>query len=75
MKNKKKYSEIIKEIARREGVSVEDVYRDLERAISVGFTNPDPEVQKQWAKIAPDGKMPSPERAIEILSKMSRRKL
>ena len=75
MKNKKKYSEIIKEIARREGVSVEHINEEIERAITVGFMNPDPEVRKYWAKIAPDGKIPSPEKAIEILTKMSKMKM
>ena len=75
MKGKKKYSEIIQEIARREGVSAEHINEEIEKAISVGFTNPDPEVQKQWAKIAPDGKVPSLEKAIEILTKISKMKL
>ena len=47
MKGKKKYSEIIKEIARREGVSEEHINEEIERALEAGFTNPDPEVRKQ----------------------------
>ena len=66
---KRKYSKIIKQIAKKEGVSPEVVYEEMQKAISEGYFNPDPEVQKYWRKIAPDGNMPTPEKVIEYCSK------
>ena len=66
---KRKYSKAIKKIARQEGVSEDYVYAEMQKAIAEGFNNPDPAVQEHWKKIAPDGKIPSPEKVIEILSK------
>jgi len=64
-----KYSKAIKKIAKQEGVSPEQVYEEMQKAISEGYFDPDPEVQAYWRVIAPDGVMPSPEKVIEILSK------
>ena len=66
---KRKYSKAIKKIAKQEGVSAGVVYSEMQKAISEGYYNPDPEVQEYWRKIDPDGKMPLPEKVIEILSK------
>jgi len=65
---KRKYSKVIKEVAKQNGVSPESVYYEMSEAIKTGYNNPDPLVQEQWRKIAPDGKMPSPEKVIEILA-------
>ena len=65
---KRKYSKAIKKIAKQEGVSPEVVYSEMQKAISEGYNNPDPEIQKYWRMIDPDGKMPPPEKVIEILS-------
>ena len=66
---KRKYSRAIEKIAEREGISVESVYAEMQKAIEAGYSNPDPVIQEYWKKIAPDGKMPTPEQVIEILSK------
>jgi transposase-like protein len=39
---KRKYSRTIRKIARREGVSPEVVYAELQQAIEAGRNNPDP---------------------------------
>jgi len=65
---KRKYSKIIKTIAKNKGVSPEFVYEEMQKAISEGYFNPAPEIQKHWREIAPDGNMPSPEKVIERLS-------
>lgn len=64
---KRKYSAIIKIIARQEGVSPEYVYSQMQKAIEAGYNNPDPDVQDIWRAISPDG-VPSPERLIGMLS-------
>jgi len=65
---KQKYGKAIKKIARQEGVSPELVYKEIQWAIEDGYNNPDPAIQAYWRKIIPDGKMPPPEKLIEILA-------
>jgi hypothetical protein len=65
---KRKYSKIIKKIAREKGISPELVYKEMQWAIEDGYNNTDPEVQARWHQLFPDGKMPSPEKLIEILA-------
>ena len=66
---KRKYSKAIKEIARQNGTSPEEVYAEIQKTITMGFNNLDPEVQEFWRRIAPDGKVPTVEKVIEILAK------
>jgi len=66
---KRKYSRAIKRAARQHGVPVEIAYHEIQQAIRAGYTSLDPAVQEYWKEIVPDGKMPSPEMMIEILSK------
>ena len=66
---KRKYSKIIKTIARQNGVSPEHVYYEMSEAIKAGYNNPDPAVREYWRKIAPDGNIPAPEKVIEILGR------
>jgi len=66
---KRQYSRAIRRIARREAVQPEIVYAEIQKAIEAGYTNPDPEVQAYWKKIAPDGTVPTPEQVIEALSR------
>ena len=66
---KRKYSKAIQKVAKQNNVNVESVYAEMQKAISEGYFDPDPEVQAYWRVIAPDGVMPSPEKVIEILSK------
>ena len=65
---KRTYGKAIKKVAKQNGVSVEFVYDEMQKAIAAGYNEPDPAVQENWRKIAPDGKIPSPEKLIEILS-------
>lgn len=55
---------ILKRIAKREGISVEEVYREIQVAIEMAYANPDPAVQAVWKNIPmPYGK-PGPEDVI-----------
>lgn len=38
----------IRRIAKQEGISQKEVYREMEIAINVGYHNPDPAVQEVW---------------------------
>jgi len=45
------FREILKIIAQENGVTAEEVEREMQAAISVGFSNSDPEVRKEWEKM------------------------
>jgi hypothetical protein len=70
---KRKYSKAIREIAKKEGVTPEYIYAEMQKAIEAGYNNPEPEVQAYWRRIVPDGKIPAPEKVIEALAKEIRR--
>lgn len=69
---REKALEAIGMVALREGISSDEVYREIERAIESGLSNPDPEVQKAWQSVFRPGETPTPEDiilyAIEVLS-------
>ena len=65
---KRTYSKVIKAVAKKHGVRPEIVYEEMKEAIEAGYNNPDPAVQEYWRKIAPDGKIPAPEKFIETLA-------
>lgn len=54
----------LRQIARREGCSVEAVRKHIQIAIISGMTNPDPAVRRAWAKIPRKGEYPTPEEVI-----------
>ena len=70
---KRKFSEVICKIAQKDGVTPEFVYAEMKKAIRMSFHNLDPAVQAHWNIIAPDGKIPTPEQYIEIISKNIKR--
>ncbi len=56
-------------IAAKEGISLEEVRREIQLAIDDAMKNPDPKVQAEWRKIPKKGKKPTPEEVIEFVSK------
>ena len=62
------YGEVIRKIAKQDGVTEEEVHEKMKLAISIGFNNLDPSVQEFWRRIAPDGEMPTPEQFIKIIA-------
>lgn len=50
--NNLSYEEIIKTIADRHGVSVNEVLEGLEACIDIGMNNQDPTVKEHWSKMA-----------------------
>ena len=63
---------ILKTIAEREKISVEEVEREMQRAIDVGFDNPDKDIQNEWKKISFKGDRPTVQEVIEALSKQAK---
>lgn len=51
-------------IAKKEGVSRKQVLTELQKAIDEGFSNPDPTIHAEWAKIPCKGTRPTPEELI-----------
>lgn len=68
----KEYRRILKTIAESEKISVEEVEREMQRAIDVGFDNPDKDIQKEWKKISFKGDRPTVQEVIEALSMQAR---
>ena len=59
-----KFKKALRQIAKMEGVSIEEVYREIQIAIDAGYSNPDPAVQAVWKNVPlPCGK-PRPEDVI-----------
>lgn len=50
---------IIRQIAKENGVTPEQVEADMKEAIRAGMASTDPHAQELWKQIAPDGKEPS----------------
>jgi len=57
---------IIKKVAKQNGVSVKEVRRDLEEMIKVGMSSTDPVAFMFWSQFG--GKVPTPEQLIAALS-------
>ncbi len=57
---------IIKKVAKQNGVSVKEVRRDLEEMIKVGMSSTDPEAVMFWSQFG--GRTPTPEQLIAALS-------
>ncbi|MDR1630217.1 MAG: sporulation initiation factor Spo0A [Oscillospiraceae bacterium] len=55
------FETVLEKIARQEGVSPSDVYREMQLAIDASFDNPDPLIQAAWRSIPLKGKRPTPE--------------
>lgn len=68
MKLSKEYK-IFQQIALKEGVAVGNVIQEIEKAIDIGISNPDPEVQKIWASIPSRNIKPTPEELVMYLSR------
>ncbi len=60
-------SNIIKKVAKQNGVSVKEVRRDLEEMIKVGMSSAEPEAVMFWSQFG--GKAPTPEQFVSALSK------
>ena len=61
---------IIKQVARAHNTTPEEVYSEMQIALDDAFQNPDPNVQKEWAKVPLSGNHPTPEDVIPFLAMM-----
>lgn len=56
--------EIFEKIAKQNHTTPEDVRAEIQKAIDVGFADPDPNIQKEWKKMKLKGERPTPEEVI-----------
>lgn len=64
--------ELIKAAAEILGKTEEEVLREIDNSVRRRVKNPPKRDREYWAKVAPDGKVPSPERAIERIVELAR---
>ena len=55
-------------VAKKNGVSIEEVRREIEMAISAARKNPAPKVQAFWTAIPCKGDVPTPEEVIAYIT-------
>lgn len=60
--NKKRVNRIIREIAKREKTTEQEVRAEMEKAILAGFQNP--ETKQEWDRLFGAGKIPTVEEFI-----------
>ena len=60
----KQFRIILERIALENHTTPDDVYREMEKAIDVGFENPDPCVRDFWQQFTYKGERPTPEELI-----------
>lgn len=58
------FQKILKQIAKANHTTPDDVYREMQIAIDAAFDNPDPEIRKNWEQIHYTGDRPTPEDVI-----------
>ena len=68
MKKSKEYK-ILEKVAKQNGVSIEEVIKEITLAIDIGMASADPAAQKHWADMPKKGEKPTPEEAISYLTK------
>jgi len=62
--NTKKINRSLKRVAKRNGVSVEEVRREIELALTLAQNNPDQKVQTFWNSIPSESNVPTMEEAL-----------
>lgn len=63
----KKAERVLRQIARREGTSVESLRMSLQVAIINDMIGPEPGKYAQWSKVPRAGKYPTPEELLAYL--------
>lgn len=71
--DREKIAGILEKVAAFNGVSVEEVRREIGLAIMEGMANPDPEAQANWAEMETDRGLLSPEDVIAHLAERTER--
>ena len=68
MKKRRNGKDLFEEIGRKNGVSAEEVRKEIEKTIIEAYRNPDPDKQAEFKKRF-GGRIPTPEEFIYSLAK------
>lgn len=63
----------IKQIAVRKGKTVEEIRKEIQKAMLIGLCSQDPKVQAYWRRIPCKGDIPTPEEVIAFLAKQEKK--
>ena len=66
--NKKSINRCLETIALQNGVSIFEVKKEIQDAIDLAMSSPNPETQSQWRAIPCKGEKPTPEEVIACLA-------
>ena len=61
------YQGVLNTVAENHHTTPIHVYEEIEKAISYGFENPDPEIRARWSQIGSNGNKPTPEELIAYI--------
>lgn len=64
---KKMFKKLLQAVGEAEGLSAEEIEREMQIAIDSGFDNPDVKIKKEWAKVPFKGERPTPQEVIEYI--------
>ena len=56
---------VIEKVAKNNGITSEEVEREIEFAIKAAMKNPNSDVRLVWKKLSPDGRLPTAEELTE----------
>ena len=59
---------IIRKVARQQGITYHQCYSDLAEAIAVAYTTFDPEAKRTQIELVGDSHIPTPEELISLIS-------
>lgn len=62
------FKNIIRQIAKQNGVTPAEVKKDIREAIRIGMASPDPSVQAHWRRMSPTGAEPSINQVLTYLT-------
>ena len=62
----------LRQVAHENGVTVDAVYREIQKLISFGMGSEDPRVQKRWEEIPSAGEAPTVEELMAYLLRRMR---
>ena len=61
------FKNIIRQIAKQNGVTPAEVKKDIREAIRIGMASPDPAFQAHWRRMSPTGVEPSVNQVLTYL--------
>lgn len=66
--------DVFRRIAIIENISEEEVRREISEAIRLAMKSDNQNAKALWSEIAPDGKEPSPEEAVEMIASLIKKR-